>query len=104
MPARLWFTRLLLRADAAQIIDDVPHVVIWHATLVALHLHFRPGAVADDQEDFAVRRAAIPFGVGEIRRVRVFGRHRTVALGFRPVTEPTVLRVGSLPGGDRRRR
>src|SRR5262245_60353824 len=46
--------RLALGADAAQVVDDVPHVGVRHAALVTLHLEVGAGAVAEHDEDFPV--------------------------------------------------
>src|SRR5438045_9427203 len=84
----LWRTASALRSNASslrlqtpEIVDDVPDVGLGQLVLVALHVERRSGAIADHHEDLAVAVAAIPFRVGQVRRMRAFGRHGTVALG-----------------------
>src|SRR5262249_41201559 len=91
----------LFRADAAEESDDGPHFRLGHLALVALHVKFRACTVTDDREDFAVGRAAVPLRVGKIGGMRVFRRHRSVALGVRAVAEPAVLRERRLASGNR---
>src|SRR5262245_61745354 len=90
-----------LGLQTPEVIHDVPDVRLGHLALVALHVELRAGAVADDQEDLAVGRSPIPLGIGQIGRVRAFGRHRAVALGVRVVTEAAVLLKERLARFDR---
>src|SRR5712691_10014892 len=53
----------LLGLQAPKIVDDVPHVLLGHHALVALHVELRACAVADHREDLAVARSAIPLVV-----------------------------------------
>src|SRR4051812_11223746 len=87
----------LLCLEAPEVIHDVPHVGLRHLALEALHFELRAGAIADDQEDFAVSRSAIPLVVGEIRRMCALWRHRAVALRVGIVAEAAVLLKQRLP-------
>src|SRR4029453_12743183 len=90
----------LLGLEAPKIVDDIPDVGLGHLAFVALHVELGAGAVADDREDFAVAASAIPLGVGQIGRMRAFGRHRAVALGVGVMTEAAVFLEQRLAGFD----
>src|SRR6516165_4866396 len=82
----------LFRADAPKVVDDIPDVAVGQLALVALHVELGTGAVLNDREDLAVGRAAIPFGVGQVRGMRPLGGHWTVALRVSAMAEAAVLR------------
>src|SRR5947209_3752175 len=90
-----------LAGQAPHVVDDVPHFLLGELALEPLHLELRTGAFADDHEDFAVARSAIPFVVDQVRGVRVLRRHRTVAFGVGAVAELAVLVERLLARGDR---
>src|SRR5579864_4267968 len=92
---------ILFGADAAEVVDDVPHVGVGQLALVALHLELRGGAVADDRENLAVARAAVPLGVGQVGRMGSLRRHRAVALGVSAVAEAAILGERGFAGSDR---
>src|SRR5439155_593267 len=68
------------------------------------HVELRAGSVANHHEDFAVSRSALPLVVGEVRGMRAFGCHRTVAFGVGAVAEAAVLLEQRLSRFDRFRR
>src|SRR5262245_62227134 len=78
-------------SDAAQVVDDVPHLLWGHLAVVALHVVLRADAVLDHLKDFLVTRSVIPLVVGQIRWVSPLGRLRAIALGVFTVTEAAVL-------------
>lgn len=93
-----------LRTDAAEVIDDVPDLVLGHLRGKAFHGRFR-NAVADHREDFAVARPMFPLGVDEIggRWVQLLGRRAvsrtgsSVTAGATPVVQARTIgdRLGS---------
>src|SRR5439155_5738829 len=87
--------------QAPHVVDDVPDLLLGELALEPLHLELRTGAFADDHEDFAVARSAIPFVVDQVRGVCVLRRHRTVAFGVGAVAEFAVLIERLLARGDR---
>src|SRR5205809_2138173 len=56
------------RADAADVVDDVPHIRVGDSGLAveASHHLIRSDAVSNVHENFAVRRSVIPFTVGQV--------------------------------------
>src|SRR5262249_56612552 len=82
--------KLARESEAAHVVDDVPHLLLGELGLEAFHVELGPGAVANDREDLAIRRASFPRVVSQIRRVRSLRRHRAVAFPFGAVTEPAI--------------
>src|SRR5688572_6586135 len=72
--------RSVLRTEAAEKVHDVPHVLVRQLALERDHFRVGAPAVLDEVENFAVRGAVVPFRVGQIRRLGVFRRERTIAL------------------------
>src|SRR4029453_7285894 len=56
-------------SDAAQVVDDVPHLLWSHLAVVALHVVLRADAVFDYRKNFRITRSVVPFVVGQIRWV-----------------------------------
>ena len=94
---------LAARADASEVIDDVPELLIGHLALEALHIELRAGAVAEHEEDLAVSLPAFPRGIDETRRRGALRRHRPVACRVLAVTERAPFLKRLLPGRHRRR-
>src|SRR5687768_18484131 len=90
-----------LRTDAAEVVDDVPHVGGGHLAAYAFHLGIAAGTVGDDSEDLAVRGSVLPLGVRKIGRTRILRREGAVAKGFQPVAVPARLHVRLTALGDR---
>src|SRR5688572_11682851 len=93
-----------LRSEAAQVVDDVPDILVWHLSFEADHLGRTTGAVEDHAEDLIVGRSVDPRGIRQVRRVRVLRGERAVPLGVHAMAERTILLIGGCARGDRSRR
>src|SRR5262245_49597905 len=109
---RLFFRRRLRRwdrgrSDAADVVDDLPDVLLGQRPLHPLHLGLfavsGQTAIPDHGEDLAVAAAVVPLGVGKVGRRRILRRERSVALAAKPVAMTAVLAIERAAGVDRRR-
>ena len=86
---------LFLFRDRAQVVDDVPDLVVLQLILPWRHVEVRCNAILDVVEDRAIGRSVIPRVVGEIRR----GRDEIVAraaFGVDAVTRRAALSICAL--------
>src|SRR4030095_9769465 len=91
---------LLFLRDRAQVIHDVPDLLVLQLILPRRHVEVGRHAVLDVVEDRTVARSVIPRSVGEIRR----GRDEIVArptLGLHAVTWRTALSISLFAGRHR---
>src|SRR5688572_29441101 len=92
-----------LGTQAAEEINEVPHILVRDLALERDHLRIGPAAGLNKREDLAVGRPMVPVIVGQIRRIGVLGRERAVTLAGEAVAEGTVLLVDGRARRDRRR-
>src|SRR5688572_18025012 len=93
-----------LGPDRPEEVDDVPDVAFRQGAFHRLHLRvLRRRTVPDHGEDFAVARPVIPRRIGQVCRLRILRRERTVTHAPDAVAMAAVLVVERAPRGDRRR-
>src|SRR5581483_1356823 len=91
------------RSDRADVVDDVPDLVLGQLAAVRFHAGLRR-AVVNDLEDLAVGRSVLPVGVGQVGRLRVqLFAHASVAFAAVAVAARAVLVEDGLAGGNGRR-
>src|SRR5207249_2658232 len=110
----IWCRKVSFRcvcSKAANIIDEMPHLLGSDSGPAVQAFHGGTEAIANIEEDLAIRRSVIPFVIGQIRRLRRACRGEllrgfAVAMSRRAVTFGTQAIVKSLAVGEglRRRR